>query len=336
MGGVATDTIDAEQPPPIRVSVASLAEHLVDQLATQSIVACIVNERARSAEAKNAGERIKRLFAEQGANVETVVTRQGRDLIPIARRLAEAGHLTIVAAGGDGTVSAVASALIGTKASLGILPLGTLNHFAKDVGIPLDLGDAVKTIMSGERKLVDVGEINGRTFVNNSSIGLYPAIVQRRDEHQSRGVSKWIAFVRAMYTVLRRMPSFHADLRADGKFIGAESTPFVFVGNNAYETAGLEIGTRQRLDGARLWVCVAPHSNPITLIRLAIRAVLGRPSPGELKAFPTQELWVHTKRNRRIKVAADGEVYSTFAPLHYRLHPKVLSVIVPGTESEDF
>ena len=91
------------------------------------------------------------LFREHGTKAETIVVGHGSELTPIARRYAESGCRTIVAAGGDGTVSAVASALVGTQAALGVLPLGTLNHFAKDVGIPLDLDAAVETIINGER-----------------------------------------------------------------------------------------------------------------------------------------------------------------------------------------
>lgn len=306
----------------------------VDQLAAQTVIACIVNERAGSTDAAQLTERVSALFHEHGAQLETIVVKHGRELTPIARRFAEDGCRTIVAAGGDGTVSAVATALIGTQASLGILPLGTLNHFAKDIGIPLDLDAAVETIISGETKRVDVGELNGRIFVNNSSIGLYPAIVQEREEHQRRGVSKWLAFIRAAYTALRRATHFHAGLHADGKYDGTDWTPFVFVGNNPYETKGLEIGVRRRVDTGRLWVCLAPGANRVALFKMAVRAVLGRDSPGELKVLEAEELWVQTKRGKRIKVANDGEVFSTTSPLHYRIQPKALSVIVPAEKIE--
>jgi YegS/Rv2252/BmrU family lipid kinase len=307
----------------------------VDQLAGQSVVACIVNERARSNGAAQLTERVTALFREHGAKAETIVVRHGRELTPIARRFAEGGCRTIVAAGGDGTVSAVAAALVGTQASLGVLPLGTLNHFAKDVGIPLDLDAAVETIISGESRLVDVGELNGHIFINNSSIGLYPAIVQERSEGQSRGMSKWVAFVHALYSVMRRAPSFHADLHADGKFDSADRTPFIFVGNNPYTTTGVEIGERRRLDTGKLWLCRAPGADRTALIKMAIRALLGRASPGELKVLEAEEFWVQTKRNRRVKVANDGEVFSMTAPLHYRILPQALRVIVPAGKTED-
>jgi diacylglycerol kinase family enzyme len=261
---------------------------------------------------------------------ETIVVEDGSQLLPVARRCARNGCGTVVAAGGDGTVSAVASAIVGTQATLGVLPLGTLNHFAKDLGIPLDLDAAVENIIHGVPKLVDVGEVNGRIFVNNSSIGIYPAIVQRRARHQFRGVSKWAAFARAIYAVLRRMPHFHASLHADEKFDGTDRTPFIFVGNNPYRTSGLQIGERQRLDSGWLWVCSAPNADRATLIKMALRALVGRTTPGELKVIEAKELWVQTRTNRRVKVANDGEVFATRSPLHYRIRPEALRVLVPG------
>ena len=110
----------------------------------------------------------------------------------------------VVAGGGDGTLSAVAAALVGTDTALGVLPMGTLNHFAKDLGIPLKLEKAVQTLFTGKIARVDVGEVNGRIFLNNSSIGFYPRIVQARKREQRRGRSKWVAFAQAAATVFRK------------------------------------------------------------------------------------------------------------------------------------
>jgi diacylglycerol kinase family enzyme len=302
----------------------------VDQIVKQSVIACIVNRRARSDAAAQLSDRVEELFRAHGVKAETIVIEDGSQLLPVARRCAQEGCGVVVAAGGDGTVSAVASAIVGTDAALGVLPLGTLNHFAKDMGIPLDLDAAVENIIHGVPKLVDVGEVNERIFVNNSSVGLYPAIVQHRSRHQRRGMSKWWAFAHAIYTVLRRMPHFHATVHADGVYDGRDRTPFIFVGNNPYLTNGLQIGERRHLDTGRLWVCRAPDADRLGLIWMAIRALFGRTAPGELKVNEAEELWVQTRKNRRIKVANDGEVFATRSPLHYRIRPKALRVLVPA------
>src|SRR3954451_10797613 len=117
---------------------------------------------------------------------------QTRDIATLARQAARTSEAVIVAAGGDGTIGAVAAALVGSDKILGVLPVGTLNHFAKDLKIPLDLENAVLTIAKGETAAVDVVEVNVRIFINNSSLGLYPHIVSRREAQQQRlSRGKW-------------------------------------------------------------------------------------------------------------------------------------------------
>src|SRR5689334_2347582 len=117
------------------------------------------------------------------------------------------GKLVIAAAGGDGTQNAVASALAGTPTAMGVLPMGTLNHFAKDLGIGTDLAGAARVIATGRPRAIDVAQVNGRVFINNSSIGLYPQVVRRRDQMRERlGHGKWYAMLRAVIAIFRRFP----------------------------------------------------------------------------------------------------------------------------------
>jgi diacylglycerol kinase family enzyme len=236
----------------------------------------------------------------------------------------------VVAAGGDGTVNGVASALVGAKAVLGVLPMGTLNHFAKDLGIPLDLEAAVGNLFTGTTVRVDVGEVNGKRFLNNSSIGLYPAIVRQRDDNQTRGHSKWIAFAAATFYVLRRYSPLYVSLQAKGKPGVEEETPFVFVGNNQYKVSGLNIGERACLNAGRLWVYRAPRATRLALFRLALHAFRGWHDPGELEVVDVGELEIQT-RKKRLHVSTDGEVGTFTSPLEYRILPKAISVIVPAS-----
>ena len=182
----------------------------------------------------------------------------------------------IVAGGGDGTVSTVAAALVDTDISLGVLPLGTLNHFAKDLGLPLELDAAVGCIAGGATSRVDVGEVNGRVFVNNSSLGLYPDIVRDREQQQKRfGRGKWHALLRASIAALRRYPFLHVSLTVEGRE-RAYRTPFVFIGNNDYRMEGLALGERTALDDGLLSLYVAQRPGRLRLVQLALRALLGR------------------------------------------------------------
>src|ERR1700721_1032871 len=141
----------------------------------------------------------------------------------------------IVVGGGDGSVRTVASVLAGSNIPLGILPLGTLNHFARDLGISVVAERAVAIIGAGEQRAVDVGEVNDVIFVNNSSIGFYPYLVLERERRRRRKrLSKWIAMILAMPRVLRNLPLFRLPILVEGTVEPCRS-PCVFVGNKSIE-----------------------------------------------------------------------------------------------------
>src|SRR5687768_14742182 len=133
-------------------------------------IVVILNARAGSARDSLAHEVADR-FSERGVGIALRVV-DGAALGEVTRESLRQGASVIVAGGGDGTISTVASILADSGADLGVLPLGTLNHFAKDLRIPLEMPDAIETIVHGHTMRVDVGEVNGRRFVNNSSLGV--------------------------------------------------------------------------------------------------------------------------------------------------------------------
>jgi diacylglycerol kinase family enzyme len=268
------------------------------------------------------------ISGEFGVPAHVIVARRGEDLGSLAARAVNEGGELVVAGGGDGTVSAVAGVVAGTNVALGVLPMGTLNHFAKDVGIPQDLEAAVRTVLTGRVTKVDVGEVNGRVFVNNSGTGPYPHIVRQREEQQRHGLAKSAAFVLAVWSVLRRYSRLRVKLRLDDAEALARLTPFLFVGNNRYEIAGLEIGSRRSLDSGRLWVCMPPRAGRRNLIGMALRAFMGQLTENEINALEVEEFWAHP-RTSRVNVTTDGEVSVMHSPLHYRIRPRALGVVVP-------
>ena len=169
------------------------------------MVTVLLNPAAGGHASQNIAARVGDALEGAGVRARLVILDSAAHTHPAARSALADGAKTIVAAGGDGTVSAIASALAGSAVAFGVLPLGTLNHFAKDLNIPLVLEDAAKTIAAGHSIAVDVGEVNGRTFINNSSLGLYPHIVRHRETQQRRlGRGKWPALAWATLTLLRR------------------------------------------------------------------------------------------------------------------------------------
>jgi diacylglycerol kinase family enzyme len=207
--------------------------------------------------------------------------------------------------------------------------MGTLNHFAKDLKIPLELEAAVANVCTGRVERVDVGEVNGRAFLNNSSLGLYPTIVREREQQQNKGYGKWVSFAEATLYALWRYSPLHVSLNLKGQRESVAETPFVFVGNNRYEVSGLHIGERACLDGGSLWVYRAPRASRTALFRMALQALGGRQKPGDLETFHAEEFWVNARRSH-LNVALDGEVTVLKTPLNYRIRPAALRVIVPA------
>ena len=251
---------------------------------------CILN--GHSVHVEEAQAHIARVSSELGARAHVIVTRKGDDISSLAARALSENRYLVVAGGGDGTVSAVAGVLAGTDAAMGVLPMGTLNHFAKDIGIPRHLEAAVRNIFTGQVTNVDVGEVNGRVFVNNSGIGFYPHFVRQREEQEQHGHVKRVAFVLALRSMIRRYFRLRIKVRMDQAEALEHVTPFLFVGNNRYQTAGLEIGTRSRLDAGQLWVCTAPRTKRQNIARIALRTLVGRATDEELNAFEVNEIWV--------------------------------------------
>jgi len=277
---------------------------------------------------------VRDAFAANGATVEIQHT-QGHQLTATAQKLAsQADHDTIItAAGGDGTQSAVAAALVGTRAIMGVLPMGTLNHFAKDLGLPLDLGTAARVIVTGQPRPIDLAQINDRAFINNSCIGLYPHVVRHRDELCERfGHGKWYAMLKAVIVIFRRFPVVRIRMDVNGKN-WVTTTPFVFVGNNQYHIDGLNIGQRPSLERGDLSLYFANRTGRLGMLRLAFRALIGRlRQDRDFNELRATELWIDTPR-RQISVAIDGEVCRFTPPLHFRILPKSLNVMLPASNS---
>jgi diacylglycerol kinase family enzyme len=207
--------------------------------------------------------------------------------------------------------------------------LGTFNHFAGDLGIPLDIDAALATLAAGHIIQVDVGEVNGSLFLNNSGLGLYPVIVQIRELRQSHGIGKWPAALWATCKAFARYEHLKIRVLVEEKEL-RRRTPVVFVGNNEYLLGGIQLPARDRLDDGFLSVYIPHAQGRLRLIWFSIRALFGKPKSGsDFDAFLTSEFWIET-RHHALKVSLDGEVRILRPPLHYRTRPLALKVIVPN------
>jgi YegS/Rv2252/BmrU family lipid kinase len=267
-----------------------------------------------------------------GMSVRFVALIDGVDLAAEVARAVAQGVSLVVAAGGDGTVNAVVNAMHPSHVPLGILPLGTLNHFARDLGIPVDLEPALDVLLEGSVMAVDAAEVNGRLFVNNASVGLYPRIVRLRARFEGPRLGKWLVAAWATWRVTRTGRAMRVQLTADGVAV-SRTTPLVFVGNNAYRMAGFDAGSRESLQGAALAVYVVRTSGRWNLLRLVWR-ILARTAKasGELAMVHTATATIDVPDDavtRRLEVAMDGEVTFLDLPLTFRSLPGALSVCSP-------
>jgi diacylglycerol kinase family enzyme len=294
-----------------------------------SWIAAVLNAASGSGDGETAATRLREIFDSAGREVRITVARSGSELRSAAERAVEEGCSALVAGGGDGTINTCASVVVGRKTALGVLPMGTLNHFAKDLGIPLELDAAARVILDGLVCQVDVGEVNGRIFLNNSSLGVYPAIVRLRERYQATGWGKWVAALWAGLTVLRRNPFMGVRIIIEDEAI-VRRTPFVLLGNNEYRMAGLQAGARDSLATGRLALYVLNAERRRGLLQLAWQVIRkGVDQAKELDLLTVDGAIIETRRSR-LQVALDGEVVTLESPLDYRIKPAALRLLVPA------
>jgi len=273
--------------------------------------------------------RIEAAFESHGVDADVRPT-ESADIVEAFREAAAAPGLdAVVAGGGDGTLSCAAGQLAGTGRPFGILPLGTLNHLARDVGIPFGLDEAVAVIAAGHAREIDVAEVNGRVFVNNSSVGLYPDMVRMREAQQESGRGKRLAMLSAS------LASFHS-FRRHRLWISAPGleapirTPLLFVGNNRYQVSLFGLGQREALDQGELCLYAIRARSRAHLLWAGIRGVFGRLD--QQRDFITAYLTEAEISSDRpvLALSADGETLRMDTPLRYRIRPKALKLIVPA------
>ncbi|MDQ6882551.1 MAG: sphingosine kinase, partial [Pseudomonadota bacterium] len=284
-------------------------------------VIVIVNATAGTGLPDDWAGQLQDKFGKAGLQAQVRVVQKGSDIEPTVKAVIKEGAEIVVAGGGDGTVSAVAAGLVDSGVTLGVLPMGTLNHFAKDLGIPLDQDEAIAVIAAGRRLDVDAGEVNGRVFINNSSLGIYPDIVREREKRQHRlGHGKWRALLAASIGAARRYPVVTVHVDVEGKTL-VRRTPFVFIGNNEYTMEGFEIGARAALDRGTLSLYLTHRVGRFGLLQLAVMALFRRLQQSRDFDMLTAGEFVVRTGHKRLRVATDGEVNLMETPLQYRVLP---------------
>ena len=254
----------------------------------------------------------------------------------VARRAKEAVDAKaplVIAGGGDGSISAAVGAIAGSETVLGIFPLGTLRHLARDLGVPFDVEKAAAITGEGNKRRIDVAELSGRIFINNSALGLYPLMVVDRDAQEKRsGRSKKLAMVVAAARTIVRFRHSRVTICADGDRLQID-TPLLFVGNNDYDVAIPAAGKRKSLDSGKLCVLVLRKKGRWGLCAAALRALLGMTRKDDMiRLDAVDELRVESRRSH-LTASIDGETEQLQSPLTYRIQLGALRVMAPVAAS---
>ena len=266
--------------------------------------------------------------AARTAGIEVVEISPEVDCVREIRDRAARGVKLFIAAGGDGTVHHVVQAVAGTEAILAVIPAGTYNHFARDLGIPLDWQSALDVAINGDTRQIDAARINDRYFINNVSLGLYPEMVARREE-RGRDYPRWKARLYALYRTLRKYPHVTLNVETESQQDIVRTHVFM-VSNNSYdlERFGVE-APREKLTEGKLTVYWLSHRSRLQMARIVGRYMAGRVReiPG-FTSFRTTLMRVQSTRPR-IKVGIDGELFTLETPLTIVSVPQSVTVRVP-------
>jgi diacylglycerol kinase family enzyme len=266
--------------------------------------------------------------------------KDGSDLSRIADEvvaLARSCDGVVVAAGGDGSINAVAQATLGSGCVFGVLPLGTFNYFSRAHGISSQLEEACDILLGERAYEVQVGLVNGHVFLVNASVGLYPQLLEEGEQAKQRyGRSRLIQLGAALRTVLTWYRQLRLDI--DSKQ-GSQTfvTPTLFIGNNRLQLERVGIVEAAHHDERRLTAVAVKTSGGLAMLGLIVRALLGRLGDAEeVTSFDFKRITVRSRfRQRRFKVATDGEIRSLRTPLTFRVAPDPLPLLRPAERRED-
>jgi diacylglycerol kinase family enzyme len=279
---------------------------------------------------------IARAFEEGGREFEFLLIADPARISEVARHaveLASSRQGVVVAAGGDGTINAVAAVVLASGCPFGVLPQGTFNYFGRAHGIPQDTAAAARALLGAGIQPVQAGQVNGRLFLVNASLGLYPQLLEDREAwKQQLGRSRFVAFLSGIATLLQSGKQLHLQIESAGQAV-ALRTPTLFVGNNHLQLARVGIAGQQAdaVEQGQLAAIVVRPIGTLALFGLLMRGLLGQLGDAEnIDSFSFRRLTVTPRGVKRIKVATDGEIAWMRTPLVFEIAPRPLLLLVPA------
>lgn len=299
----------------------------------------VMNARSGNRDPNETASTLRRVFEEAGRPYELHVATDPRQLAAHARRALSSAlekEAAIVAVGGDGTLNALVRTVLPTGQPFGAIPQGTFNYFGRNYGLPLETEEAARALLDATPRPVQVGMVNDQVFLVNASLGLYPKILEDREQFKRRhGRSRFAAYRSGITTLLRERGQLALAIDQDDKG-RALRTPTLVVGNNRLQLERIGIEEAPAVErGGLVAIAVKPVST-WAMFGLALRGALGRLGDAEsIVSFPFRHMCVRPGgyRRARVKVAIDGEITWLRTPLEFRAAPQPLNLLVPRAQS---
>ncbi|HKY90755.1 MAG TPA: diacylglycerol kinase family protein [Nevskiaceae bacterium] len=331
---LATETDDAAPAAPAPApALAGVAPESVLQAARSGPLYVVLNAGAGSEDADEREATLARVFGAAGRRHHCFAigpSERVADVAEHAVRAAQARGGVVVAAGGDGTISAVAHAVLGSGCPFGVLPQGTFNYFAREHGIPQDTQGAAEALLHASVEPVQAGLVNDRTFLVNASLGLYPKLLEDRETWKAQlGRNRAVAMLAALRTLLRERRQLQLTIESRH---GARTlrTPTLFVGNNRLQLDRVGLSEADALERGRLAAIVLRPISNVAMFGLALRGALGQLGDADhVSSFDFRRIAVHVRGLSRVKVAMDGEVEWMTTPLTFAVAPEPLWLLMP-------
>ncbi|MFY1900365.1 diacylglycerol/lipid kinase family protein [Achromobacter xylosoxidans] len=298
----------------------------------------VLNTGSGRGDAQALQDIIRRVLDEAGRRFQLMPVDDPSRLVATAREAValarEAGGI-VVAAGGDGTLNAVAGQVLGQGVPFGILPQGTFNYFGRRYGISQDTEAALRGLLGGELRPVQVGLLNGRLFLVNASLGLYPQLLEDREAYKQRfGRSRLVALWSGLVTLMRAPRQLSLRLDYEGRVRDLRS-PTLVVGNNRLQLEHIGIDPAE-LDRGHLVAMAARPVGTLALYGLLLRGLFSRLGEAEhVVSFAFDRLMVSIRGRRRVKVAMDGEISWMDTPLEFKVSETPLPLVVPVAAPEE-
>ena len=272
-------------------------------------------------------EQVRAVMARAGLGDELRTTDSASDAHSLATDAVRHGYDLVVAAGGDGTIGTVATALLGTRTALGILPLGSVMNVPRSLGLPRDLEAAADALRGGQVRAIDVGEAGGRPFFEAGSVGINAAVFR---EAQRFDDGDWLSLLRTVWVALRYRPA-RMEVRLDDSLVRTRAL-MVTVANGPYTGVALTVAPEALLDDGQFDVVVFRRFSKIGLLRHFVAIAFGRRRwTPELSTYRSARVRVESVHP--LPARADSRDLGT-TPVEFVVRPAALRVVVPPGAEE--